>query len=159
MTRSAPSNYLNQCWNIVNWTLRHKLQWNCKGNSHIFFLQYCIYVIWYDFYNIVITVKSAWLVVIDLLTVWHLHWNANVILIKFSALSALEVAKKMTSSDENFIKMTPFPIQCISMGKCKTDVTPWSYVFLSLTHWFGPRISPTIIMYTAQCIGRFITWW
>ena len=24
----APSHYLNQCWNIVNWTLRNKLQWN-----------------------------------------------------------------------------------------------------------------------------------
>ena len=25
---SAPSHYLNQCWHIVNWTLRNKLQWN-----------------------------------------------------------------------------------------------------------------------------------
>ena len=24
-----PSHFLNQCWNIVNWTLRNKLQWNC----------------------------------------------------------------------------------------------------------------------------------
>ena len=28
--------YLNQCWNIVNWTLRNKLQWNLKQNSYIF---------------------------------------------------------------------------------------------------------------------------
>ena len=27
---SVPSHYLNQCWNIVNWTLRNKLQWNSK---------------------------------------------------------------------------------------------------------------------------------
>ena len=33
---SAPSHYLNQCWNIINWTPRNKLQWNLKGNSHIF---------------------------------------------------------------------------------------------------------------------------
>ena len=32
----APSHYLNQCWNIVNWTLRNKLQWNCNRNSYIF---------------------------------------------------------------------------------------------------------------------------
>ena len=32
----APSHYLNQCWNIVNWTLRNKLQWNLNENSHIF---------------------------------------------------------------------------------------------------------------------------
>ena len=31
-----PSHYLNQCWNIVNWTLRKKLQWNFNRNSNIF---------------------------------------------------------------------------------------------------------------------------
>ena len=33
---SAPSHYLNQCWNVVNSTLRHKLQWNVYRNSNIF---------------------------------------------------------------------------------------------------------------------------
>ena len=33
----APSHYLNQCWNIVNWTLRNKLQWNLNRNSYISF--------------------------------------------------------------------------------------------------------------------------
>ena len=32
----APSHYLNQCWIIVNWTLRHKLQWNPRRTSFIF---------------------------------------------------------------------------------------------------------------------------
>ena len=32
----SPSHYLNQCWNIVNWTLRNKLQWNINRNSYIF---------------------------------------------------------------------------------------------------------------------------
>ena len=32
----APSHYLNQCWIIVNWTLRNKLQWNLNRNSNIF---------------------------------------------------------------------------------------------------------------------------
>ena len=27
---------LNQCWHIVNWTLRNKLQWNLNQNSYIF---------------------------------------------------------------------------------------------------------------------------
>ena len=31
-----PSHYLNQCWNIVNWTLTYKLQWNIDQNSCIF---------------------------------------------------------------------------------------------------------------------------
>ena len=30
------SHYLNQCWNIVNWTLSNKLQWNFNRNSNIF---------------------------------------------------------------------------------------------------------------------------
>ena len=32
----APSHYLNQCWNIVNWTLGNKVQWKCDRNSYIF---------------------------------------------------------------------------------------------------------------------------
>ena len=31
-TYSAPSNYLNQCWVIVNWILGNKLQWNFNQN-------------------------------------------------------------------------------------------------------------------------------
>ena len=33
---SAPSHYQNQCWNIVNKTLRNKLQWICSQNSIVF---------------------------------------------------------------------------------------------------------------------------
>ena len=33
---SAPSHYLNQCWDIVNWTLGNKLQWNHNRNLYIF---------------------------------------------------------------------------------------------------------------------------
>ena len=29
----APSHYLNQCWVIVNWTLRNKLQWNFNQHT------------------------------------------------------------------------------------------------------------------------------
>ena len=32
----VPSHYLNQCWNIVNWPLRNKLQWNVDWNAYIF---------------------------------------------------------------------------------------------------------------------------
>ena len=30
------SHYLNQCWDIVNWTIRNKFQWNFIRNSFIF---------------------------------------------------------------------------------------------------------------------------
>ena len=39
---AAPTHYLNQCWNIVNWTLRNTLQWNRNSNSHIFVLHFKI---------------------------------------------------------------------------------------------------------------------
>ena len=32
----AYMHYLNQCWIIVNWTLRNKLQWSINQNSNIF---------------------------------------------------------------------------------------------------------------------------
>ena len=38
----APSHYLNQCWNIVNWNLRNKLQWNFNRNSNIFIQEYAL---------------------------------------------------------------------------------------------------------------------
>ena len=37
VTWSAPSHYLNQCWNIVNWILGNKFQWNFHWNRYIFF--------------------------------------------------------------------------------------------------------------------------
>ena len=32
----APNHYLNQCWLIVNWTPRNKLQWNFDQNTKFF---------------------------------------------------------------------------------------------------------------------------
>ena len=32
----APSHYLNQCWNIVNWILANKPQWSLNRNIFIF---------------------------------------------------------------------------------------------------------------------------
>ena len=31
-----PSHYLNQYWNVANWTLKNKLQWIFNRNSNIF---------------------------------------------------------------------------------------------------------------------------
>ena len=32
----VPSHFLNQCWNIVNWTLGNNIQWDFNWNSSIF---------------------------------------------------------------------------------------------------------------------------
>ena len=36
MACQRQNHYLNQWWNIVNWALRNKLQWNLNRNSYIF---------------------------------------------------------------------------------------------------------------------------
>ena len=36
VTWLAASHHLNQCWLIVNWTLKNKFQWNLNKNSSIF---------------------------------------------------------------------------------------------------------------------------
>ena len=42
-----PSHYLNQCWNIANWTLRSKLQWNLNRNPYSFIDENAFeYVVW-----------------------------------------------------------------------------------------------------------------
>ena len=33
---SAPSHYLNQCWIIINWTLRNDFQWNFDQKTNVF---------------------------------------------------------------------------------------------------------------------------
>ena len=50
---SAPSHYLNQCWNTVNSNLRYKLQWNPRRNSFIFILENA-------FKNVVCEMASIW---------------------------------------------------------------------------------------------------
>ena len=36
LEQMAHSHYLDQCWNVVSWTLRNKLQWNFNRNSYFF---------------------------------------------------------------------------------------------------------------------------
>ena len=36
LSPGRPSHYLNQWWNIVNWTLENKFQWNVNRNAYIF---------------------------------------------------------------------------------------------------------------------------
>ena len=36
VTYLVSNHYLNQCWVIVNWTLRNKLQWNFNQNTNLF---------------------------------------------------------------------------------------------------------------------------
>ena len=35
----APSHYLNQCWNIVDWTIGNKFQWNFIRNDKLLFMK------------------------------------------------------------------------------------------------------------------------
>ena len=57
---SAPSHYLNQCWVIVNWTLRDKLPRNFKQNTQIFF-QFTITQHWFRKWLVAYSVPSHYL--------------------------------------------------------------------------------------------------
>ena len=41
--RPSDAYYLNQCWNIVNWTPGNKLQWTFKSKSMHFYSRKCIW--------------------------------------------------------------------------------------------------------------------
>ena len=48
--------YLNQCWDIVSWTLRNKLQWNLNHNLYIFIQENAFQnVIWKMVANVLIS--------------------------------------------------------------------------------------------------------
>ena len=47
VTLPAPYHYLNQCWNIVNWTIRMKLHHKCYQTLYIFIQENVSkYIIW-----------------------------------------------------------------------------------------------------------------
>ena len=50
------SHHLNQCWNIVSWTLRNKLQWNLNHNLYIFIQENAFQnVVWKMVANVLIS--------------------------------------------------------------------------------------------------------
>ena len=75
-----------------------------------------------------------------------LHWNENVVILtKSSSLAALKVVKMTTfsaASDENFIKMTTFPFQCITYTveslrkgqECLIEVAKFSPFLSTILH-------------------------
>ena len=81
----APSHYLNQCWNIVNWTLKNKLQWNFNQISKLFIQENAsentvgeMAAIlsrwrwvnhWHAVCNIIVTLDHA--IKTNLMTLWH----------------------------------------------------------------------------------------
>ena len=48
-TYSVPSHNLNQCWVIVNWALRNKLQWNFNQNTKLFIHENAPHAKWRPF--------------------------------------------------------------------------------------------------------------
>ena len=86
-------------------TLVQLMAWCCQETSH--YLSQC----WHRYVSPYGVTRPEWDKCI--------HWNGNVVtLMKFSSLAALEVAILTTfsaASDENFIKMMTFPVQCYNV--------------------------------------------
>ena len=71
---SAPSHYLNQCRNIVNWTLRNKFQVNLNQNSYIFIQENVFENIVYEMAAILSLPQSVKPIHCDKLSTIHLYW-------------------------------------------------------------------------------------
>ena len=83
VTWTAPSQYLSQCWNIVNCTLRNKLQRNLNQNS-------CIFIEENAFENVVWKMADmlSWPQCVDTSLEWRIRWEVNELLYWLAEASA-----------------------------------------------------------------------
>ena len=89
----VPSHYLNQCWNIVNWTIRNKLQWILIEIHTLSFKKLPLKLAsakWRPFCLGLNVLMGPYCVLanIDQVTAWLHQWNENVILTEFLSLVA-----------------------------------------------------------------------
>ena len=60
----APSHYLNQCWDIFNWTFENRLQWNLYRSSYMFIHEIVLNIPsgkWRPFCFDLILIKYQWI--------------------------------------------------------------------------------------------------
>ena len=136
----APSHYLNQHWDIVNWTIGNKFQWNINRNSNILIRENAFENVVWKMVAIlprpqcVKKIRRSWDHIILVMRI-HIHRNVNVFILMKLSLAALEVTTSGAASDENFVKMTTYLFQCT--GK-----------MLSL-YWDGPQL-----LFNGKCENR-----
>ena len=86
---SAQGHYLNQCWNIFNWTLRNKLQWNFMRNSNIFIRENGFECVVYKIASIlprpqcVNLIRLIWYNVQILRYFWCIFWHIAIYPMKY----------------------------------------------------------------------------
>ena len=71
----APSHYLNQCWTIVNCTLRNKLQWNLDQNRKFFIHENAFEILVWE--TAAILSRGRWVnrpEIYNSVEVQHIHW-------------------------------------------------------------------------------------
>ena len=111
-----PSHYLNQCWNIVNWTLGNKLQWNFIQTRSFSFMQVDLKMLsgkWWLF-CLGLNVLTHWSLVMHALLNWVITGSGNgllpaqhqaIIQTKSNSLSTESFGKNFS---EISIKVTEF---------------------------------------------------
>ena len=117
----APRHYLNQCWNIVNWTLRNKLQWNLNRNSYIFIHENA-------FENIVCKIAAICLGLNVLTSVSNYHhyrvrelptWHAISMIFVFHAL--MFFVKQISDSHLALLNRLYIQIICANVENCSLE--------------------------------------
>ena len=110
---TVPSHYLNQCWNIVNWTPRNKLQWTLNWNSYIFIQENaCENVVW--------TMAA---ILSRPQCVKKRLWICCQLSLKYSKSTSHGSPKDMQAMDVHLWVHRLIFLFYISMGQCKKDVT------------------------------------
>ena len=122
----AQSHYLNQCWNIVNWTLTNELQWNCNRNSYIFIQENA-------FENYVVWKMAAILSHLNVLKIGH-PW------IQFTgawASSRLPWLEEWWQEWRALLQIDGWVQERCNSSALAMEL----YIFLAQTHWDGIHVS------------------
>ena len=157
----APSQYVNQCWNILNWNLRNKLQWNFKRKSHVFIQENAFENIvcktvailsWHQCVKMILAIPSPkpwnaacdcknyllWLIVACTL----ISCTGDLIgtalensIDSICSVFALEILQSCTKPSILFIQQIWDKIDVLMQERHITPLlTHWSYVFRASTH-------------------------
>ena len=92
MAWPAPSHYLYQCWNIVNWTLGNKLHWNLNRNLYIFVIKMLLNM----------SSGKGWPFYLGLYVLSSAMWATE----EDTAFSLTLISFMMTSSNGNIFRVT-----------------------------------------------------
>ena len=149
----APSHYLNQCWNFVNWTPRNKVQWYSNRNPYVFIQENPFQnVVW----KIMVILSRSQFVKADI--------KENV---KASHYRPFMIGKSSVTAGFSPQKANNEESDCALVGIISNHFDEISYAFRVLVFvpclyttgkHYGISFISTIFCIFVECAGCFCTW-